>query len=161
MKKTLLLLLIALVLPITSFARIDVQCIVRTHHQKGNGWGAYSGVYSDPVKCTVSFISGAEFKIRRPSTEKYALIWFSRDECAVIKLEPKKTVPVEKLSIEDLPDITGGSGIVFGEKDNGEEIDDMGMPYRWEINFHDRNNNYEYVDPRLQRIWMSDYPLFI
>lgn len=81
MKKTLLLLLVALVLPITSFARIDVQCIVRTRHQKGNGSGMYSGVYSDPVKCTVSFISGAEFKIRRPSTERYALIWFSRDEC--------------------------------------------------------------------------------
>lgn len=161
MKRFLLLFLMALLLSITTFARVDVQCIVRTFHNKGNGFGAYSGVYSDPVTTTISFISGAEFKTPRPSTDRYALIWFSREQCAIIKLEPKRLIPNNNLTLEDLPDLTGGSGILFGEKNNGEEIDDLGMPYRWEINFRDRNNNYEYVDPRLQRIWMSEYPLFI
>ena len=158
MKKFLCLLV--LFVSISAYARVDYKCLVNYRYTKSTGYGAYTMVESEPKVVTVSFISGAEYNPRKSPTEKYAIVWFSQTNCAVIKLDTKRTTYVEKLTLQDLYDVLTAGG-VYGEQINGGELDDMGMEYRWYITLRDRNNNYDFVDERLRAYNLrTDYSLY-
>lgn len=159
--KRLLLSTAILLTSLSVYARVDVDVLVYYSYSENTYGGRYERRESKPVKARVSFISGAEFNILKPSTERYALVWFSQTECAVIKLEPKRFSSSYKLTWEDLPNLTGGFSSVSGEKVNGEELDDLDMPVRWHFDFRDKNRGNAYVDDRLERRFYSYDPLFI
>lgn len=142
-------------------ARVDVDVIVYYTYNE-NSYGAfYERKTSEPVVARITFISGSEFNIPKPSNEKYAIVWFSQTECAVIKLKPPRFNLSSTLRWDDLPDLTGGSSSVSGEKINGEELDDLGMPFNWHFEFRDKKNGNAYVDRRLEERFYSYYPLFV
>jgi len=148
MKK--LLCLFFATLCITSYARVDIKCLVSYTYNRSDGVpGLYTNTTSDDMEVTVSFLSGAEFRDRKPATEKYAIVWFSQENCAVILLEPKRTTYDLELTFEDMYDVVS-AGLVFGEQVNGGSLDDMGFPYRWNISLRDPKRGYDFVDPRLR-----------
>lgn len=151
--------LIFATLCINCYARVDFKCLVNYSYFKKVGLGQ-TRESTKPEVVTVSFISGAEFKQKGSPLEKYALVWFSQTNCAVIKLEPKRTTYVEKLTLKDLYDVVTAGG-VYGEQVNGGELDDMDMKYRWYITLRDSRNNMEFVDPKLREYnERTDYSLY-
>lgn len=158
MKK--LMLLIFALTSITCFGRVDFKCLVNYGHNVKTSFAGYTYTYSEPKVVSVSFISGAEYSPRKSSTDRYAIVWFSQTNCAVIKLKPKRITSVEKLTLQDLYDVLTAGG-VYGEQINGGENDDMDMPYSWYITLRDRNNGYEFVDPKLREYNLrTDYSLY-
>lgn len=143
-----LLFLFILFVSTSIYARVDYKCLVNYRYHKANGYG-YTSTSSEPKVVTVSFISGAEYNPRKPATDKYAIVWFSQTNCAVIKLDAKRTTSVEKLTLQDLYDVLTAGG-VYGTQVNGGELDDLGMEYKWYITLRDRTKNYDFVDERLQ-----------
>lgn len=69
--------LVLILLSQTSYARFDAVCNVQ--YLTENGW-------SDEVLTEVSFVSGVELTPKQYSNEVYAVVWFSNDNCAIIKL---------------------------------------------------------------------------
>lgn len=147
MKKFLCLLV--LLVSTSAYARVDYKCLVNYRYTQSTGYGSYVTTESEPKVVTVSFISGAEYNPRKSPYEKYAIVWFSQTNCAVIKLNAKRTTYVEKLTLQDLYDVLTAGG-VYGEQINGGILDDIGMEYRWYITLRDRNNNYDFVDEKLR-----------
>lgn len=145
---------------IVCYGRVDFKCLVNYGYNVRSSYGSYTYTYSEPKQVTVSFISGAEYNPRKPSTDRFAIVWFSQTNCAVIKLKPKRITSVEKLSLQDLYDVMTAGG-VYGEQINGGENDDMDMPYSWYITLRDRNNGYDFVDPKLREYNLrTDYSLY-
>ena len=145
----------------SAHARVDVDVLVYYSYNRHISGGRYVHESSEPVKARVTFISGSEFTIPRLSTERYAIVWFSQTQCAVIKLDPQRLSSTSRLTWEDLPNLTGGFSSVSGEKVNGEELDDLDIPYRWHFDFRDRNRGNSFVDSRLERRFYSYDPLFV
>ena len=157
MKKVTFFLFITLC--INCYARVDYKCLISYSYNKSVGLG-YTRASSEPMEITVSFISGAEFKERKSPTERYAIVWFSQTNCAIIKLDAKRNTYVEKLTLKDLYDVLTAGG-VYGEQINGGELDDMDMKYRWYITLRDPKRNYDFVDPKLRRYnERTDYSLY-
>lgn len=76
--KRLLLFTICIIITTAASARFVALCDIqyRTH----NGW-------SDTYRAKVVFLSGCEMQPKQYSNEVYVAIWFSEDECAIIKLD--------------------------------------------------------------------------
>lgn len=143
-----ILFILTLLISFCCSARVDYKCLVNYRHSVATEYGGYT-TESEPKVVTVSFLSGAEYSPRRPSTEKLAIVWFSQSNCAVIKLDPKRIISVEKLTLSDLYDVLSAGG-AYGEQINGGELDALGMPYRWYITLRDSRNNYDFVDEKLR-----------
>lgn len=77
MKRFLLLFTLLLITTAVS-ARFTALCDIQYRTQ--NGW-------SDTYRAKVVFLSGYEMQPKQYSNEVYAAIWFSEDECAIIKLD--------------------------------------------------------------------------
>ena len=59
------------------YARYDAVCYVQ--YMTKQGW-------SEKVATEVSFVSGVELTPKQYSNEVYAIVWFSNNNCAIIKL---------------------------------------------------------------------------
>ena len=60
-----------------SYARYNAICYVQ--YMTKQGW-------SETVATEVSFVSGVELTPKQYSNEVYAIVWFSNNNCAIIKL---------------------------------------------------------------------------
>ena len=60
-----------------SYARYNAICYVQ--YMTKQGW-------SEKVATEVSFVSGVELTPKQYSNEVYAIVWFSNNNCAIIKL---------------------------------------------------------------------------
>ena len=60
-----------------SYARYNAICYVQ--YMTKQGW-------SEKVATEVSFLSGVELTPKQYSNEVYAIVWFSNNNCAIIKL---------------------------------------------------------------------------
>lgn len=77
MKRLLFLIICGLITAATS-ARFVVLCDIQ--YKTENGW-------SDKYRAKVIFLSGCEMQPQQYSNEVYVAIWFSEEECAIIKLD--------------------------------------------------------------------------
>lgn len=76
--KRLLFLFACMMFTTVASARFTALCDIQ--YQTRNGW-------SDAYRVNVVFLSGCEMQPRQYSNEVYVAIWFSEDECAIIKLD--------------------------------------------------------------------------
>lgn len=161
MRLKLFITIFALILPFVAQSRVDVRCLVNTTAFVPftvNGVVAgYKYESSDPEFATVSFLSSEEYGQSPFSTDEYAIIWFSQTNCAVVKIDNALITSKRKLEVTDLPQVTKGKGLVYGDQVNNSQ----GNNIRWCINFHDPNNGNEFIDEYLRRRWYSYDPLFI
>lgn len=77
MKRFLLLFICVLITTVAS-ARFTALCDIQYKTQSG---------WSDKYRAKVIFLSGCEMQPQQYSNEVYVAIWFSEDECAIIKLD--------------------------------------------------------------------------
>lgn len=77
MKRFFLLFTCVLITTVAS-ARFTALCDIQYKTQ--NGW-------SDKYRAKVIFLSGCEMQPQQYSNEVYVAIWFSEEECAIIKLD--------------------------------------------------------------------------
>ena len=76
--KRFLLLFACVLITTAASARFTALCDIQYKTQ--NGW-------SDQYRAKVIFLSGCEMQPQQYSNEVYVAIWFSEEECAIIKLD--------------------------------------------------------------------------
>lgn len=107
--KRFLLLFICVLITTAASARFMALCDIQYKTQ--NGW-------SDIYRAKVIFLSGCEMQPQQYSNEVYAVIWFSEDECAIIKLDV--THISAKFRMKDFKSIYWVQSYIDGKQVNTE-----------------------------------------
>jgi hypothetical protein len=134
MKHLLVLLFsIALVFPITANARLTILCGV-------------SAGGSDPYIRSVEFINGEEYAKARGDFigfpfDAYALIWFSQEQVAILKIKSFFVSSSDRFGLDDLNNLFMISDSVLAEQVNGNS------GRLWRITC---KKFFEWIDPRLK-----------
>lgn len=108
MKRFLLLFTLLL---ITTVASASFTALCDIQYKTQNGW-------SDTYRAKVVFLSGCEMQPKQYSNEVYAAIWFSEDECAIIKLDV--THISTNFSMKDFKSIYWVKSYIDGKQVNTE-----------------------------------------
>lgn len=107
--RKLLLLLTCIMITTAASAHFIALCDIQYKTQKG---------WSDTYRTKVIFLSGYEMQPQQYSNEVYVAIWFSEDECAIIKLDV--THISVNFSMKDFKTIYWANSYIDGKQVNTE-----------------------------------------